>query len=209
MSNQKTTKTIQATTCLEGVQMFGYEGKVTLRLQNGHNKTIMSKQYHNTGMSSLFKFLCTALAGEYTDALRPCKIRLFTYKKAVESDSKPSDFNWESEFNGASATELPTAASPFVLYDSTPTINKVGNSYTTTFHFRIPCSLISQDLVHMIGFFSNNVYTGLEKDASAYYLLTEKNNDGVLEWAPLDLTEVSGSYSLIIDWTMSVENKSN
>jgi hypothetical protein len=50
----------------------------------------------------------------------------------------------------------------------------------------------------MIGFFSNNVFNGLEKEASAYYLLTDKI-EGKTVWAPMDLTEVSGNYSLIID----------
>jgi hypothetical protein len=89
----KMTKSIKNTTCLEGIQKISYEGIVSVKLQNGRGKTLMSKQYHNTGMPNLFKFICTALAGEFTDALRPCKIKLFTYKKALETDNYPGDFN--------------------------------------------------------------------------------------------------------------------
>jgi hypothetical protein len=49
----------------------------------------------------------------------------------------------------------------------------------------------------------------LEASASAYYLLTERNDEQRLVWSPIELgtDKISGNYSLIIDWTMSITNK--
>ena len=210
-------------TQIDGTQDISYAGKVSIKVQRG-NKTILTKQYHNNGMPDLFKFLCQALAGTYNDELRPCKIKLFCYDEANsnQENTQPSQFDWQEVFTETSLigsdTSKPRNASPFVLYDTTPVVTKReikgvnGNfktSYETTFHFRIPGSLITTDLVHMIGLYSNYVYAGLEKEACAYYLLTERDSENKLYWAPLNLGEdkVSGNFSLIIDWTMSVTNK--
>ena len=78
----------------------------------------------------------------------------------------------------------PRNASPFIVYDTTPTVvKKTTNgkvSYETTFHFRVPGSLITTDSIHMIGLYANNVYAGNEAQASAYYLLTERDTENRL-----------------------------
>lgn len=220
MARKKKTKMVEtanidtqtSTTKVEGIQDISYAGIVNIKLQHG-KKTIMSKKYHNNGMPDLFKFLCLALAGSYTDALRPCKIKLFCYDQAFSQSSaiSPATFDWATAF--ADNSTRPKDASPFVVYDATPIVSrKVKDgitSYDVSFHFRVPGSLISNDVIHMIGLYANNVYIGLEASASAYYLLTERNNEQRLVWSPIELgtDKISGNYSLIIDWTMSITNK--
>jgi hypothetical protein len=51
------------------------------------------------------------------------------------------------------------------------------NAYEITYHFRVPFSLISNDVIHMIGLFPNGIVNGYEKDACAYYLFTELNSE--------------------------------
>ena len=55
---------------------ISYAGKIKVSVERG-NKTISTREYHNTGMPNLFKFLCNALAGNYLDNLRPVQIKLF------------------------------------------------------------------------------------------------------------------------------------
>ena len=88
-------QTVKDVSQVSGTQDISYAGVVTIKLQHG-KKTIMSKKYHNNGMPDLFKFLCLALAGSYTEALRPCKIKLFCYDAAfaIEQDTAdPTKFN--------------------------------------------------------------------------------------------------------------------
>lgn len=197
---------------LAGTQTLNYQGSVTIKLNHG-KKTVLSKTYHNAGMPSLFKFLATALAGNYSEALRPCKIKLFYWKKADDYNLSPKDFDWITAFNEAVP---PSNVSTFVTYDNTPkvdreeiTYTKDGNSYTdtqykTTLHFRVPFALIAGDKINLIGLYPSNSYVGTEKDPSAYYLLA--NDDGT-KWEALDLENIEGNYSIIIDWTMAVLNK--
>ncbi len=206
-------KTISQPTKVEGTQNISYAGTVNIKVQRG-KRTLMTKKYNNKGMTSLFKFLCLALAGSYSDDLRPCKIKLFCYDKANEINNSPADFNWNTIFNNLVEDRINNYglkdASSFIVFDATPLINKKDNSYEVTFHFRVPGSLISSDMVHMIGLFPNNVYSGNEKEVSAYYLFTEVDaSTKKTIWAPLELGEdkISGNYSLIIDWTMSIANK--
>lgn len=165
-----------------GIQNIGYQGSVTVKVMHG-NKVVKTREYHNSGMPQLFKFLCAALAGNYSEALRPCKIKLFYYPDA--SETMPPAFNWTNAFLGDASIQ-PKAVTPFIVYDSTPIMRKVKDAeaaaagedsyyYTTTFHFRIPFTLISDTIIHMIGFFPNNVYAGTEVDAAAYYLFTTED----------------------------------
>ena len=76
MGRQKKTKKIKKTTELKGTQNLGYQGKVTIKLVHG-DKIISTKTYHNSGLPLLFKFLGSALAGNYSEDLRPTRIKLF------------------------------------------------------------------------------------------------------------------------------------
>lgn len=188
---------------LTGTQTFGYQGKVTVKLQHG-NRVIRTQEYHNNGTPLLFKFLCSALAGRYTDFLRPCKVKLFFFPGADgESAVPPKEFDWQAEFGG---TNIPRGVTSFIPYDTTPILERKRNPdrYQVTFHFRIPFAMINDNIIHMVGLYPNNTFPGNEVDASAYYLFV---NDAGDEWAPIELENVSGNFSIIIDWTMAVMNK--
>lgn len=190
---------------VDGTQNFGYQGKIVVKIQHG-NKIIKTTQYHNKGMPSLFKFLCQALAGRYSDLSRPCKIKLFFFPNAEgETSVTPENFDWYTEFN---APVAPRSASPFIQYETTPVLERQYNpdSYQVTFHFRIPFAMINDNIIHMVGFYPNNVFPGNEIDASAYYLFVDEK-DPKNKWAPLKLDNITGNFSIIIDWTMKVMNK--
>ena len=94
---KKTTKKAKTTKVTESViasgnQSINYLGEITVKITHG-SKTVSTKKYTNSGMPSLFKFLCNALAGTYTESLRPCQIKLFTYDRVNEVEATPSAFN--------------------------------------------------------------------------------------------------------------------
>jgi hypothetical protein len=91
---QKTTPVVANITAA-GNQSLNYIGEISIKINHG-NKTISTKKYTNSGMPYLFKFLCLALAGNYTESLRPCQIKLFYYDKATltsDYESSPANFN--------------------------------------------------------------------------------------------------------------------
>jgi len=188
---------------LAGTQTFGYQGKITVKVQHG-NKIIKTKEYHNNGTPLLFKFLCLALAGKYSDFLRPCKVKLFFFPGADgEQAVSPKEFDWQTEFSG---TNCPRGATPFILYDTTPILERKHDPerYQVTFHFRIPFAMINDNVIHMVGFYPNNTFPGNEIDASAYYLFVDDSGEN---WAPIELENITGNFSIILDWTMAVMNK--
>lgn len=211
---------------IDGLQNIGYKGQVTVKLTNGKT-TLKTTTYKNSGMISLFKFLCNCLAGNYTDTLRPCKIKFFCYDNAFDlsEEYSPANFNWGAVFDGSSPAEEPYEVTPYIVYETTPVIKYVKEQrdpitnttipahYETTFHFRVPFSMISGKssenntgtMIHMVGIFPNNATSNQE--VSAYYLFTTKDEAGILQWDPIVLDGIVGNYSLILDWTMSVSNK--
>lgn len=185
------------------IQPIDYMGEVTLKLNHG-NKTIQTKKYTNKGMPNLFKFLCTALMGNYTENLKPCQVKLFTYSEANEV--KPNEgFDWTTKYDSG----VLKSASAFVTYSSSPTLtkNKDTGAYQVTYHFRIPFMLISNHLVHAIGLFPKVVINEGE-DICAYYLLTKMVEKDCL-WDPLELDDIAGNFSIILDWTLTIMNKSS
>ena len=219
MARKKKAKKITADLKAVGLQNIGYQGKVVVKLANSNN-VLATKEYHNSGMPNLFKFLALSVAGRVgtnynVDTLRPVKLKLFYYK-AVETAyaQKPDNFSWDTAWK---ATVKPIEVSPFIHYDTTPKVSIKDNEesststataddkhYETTFHFSIPFSYISGDAIHMVGIYPNNA-TNPDTDVSAYYLFTK--NDGK-DWDPIVLDDASGNYSIIIEWTMVFTNKS-
>lgn len=187
----------QEETVIQGTQSINYQGSISLSINNG-KKVLMRKKYHNSGMPNLFRYLANCLAGNNSDNLRPVKIKLF-YSK--DTDTPPNAFNWANAW----ATTSLTAVSPYILFDSTPYIKHTTDDesaeYVITFHFRVPFSYISGDTIHLIGLFTSDA-TDDKQDVSAYYLLSE--ND---EWSPIDLSSASTNYSLIIEWSLKISNK--
>lgn len=195
------TKKITETITASGNQPINYLGEITVKVNHG-NKTISTKKYSNSGMPSLFKFLCSALAGSYTESLRPCQIKLFTYDRAYDSEATPAAFNWEEAISQGSLI----ASSPLVAYSNSPKIKRIAgvngkDYYEVTYHFRVPFTLISNKILHAVGLFPRN-----EDEISAYYLFTKKE-EGQTSWESLELSDTAGNFSVILDWTMTVMNK--
>ena len=209
---------INKSTNINGAQYIGYQGKVAVSLVK-NNKIITTKSYHNSGMPKLFEFLAKCLGGTRSEFLRPVKIKLFQYPRADTTNAEsPANFSWNDAWDGTD--KQPSQISPYVLYNSTPVIRKsisTGQTaandllvpledyqYEVTYHFTIPASYISENIVHLVGFYPNNA-TDDKADVSAYYLFTNDAN----EWEPLKLSEITGNFSIFIDWTLIVSNKSN
>lgn len=223
MATKKKTKTKQEPIKdlhASGEQSIGYQGKVSVKIQRG-NKIISSKTYHNSGMPNLFRFLANCLAGSISTNGKPVKIKLFEFpSKLINRENSneiksPTEFNWNTIWGKDSS---PIVVSPFVSYDSLPLVTSgkstentdqakdaetpIENTYySTTLHFRIPSSYLSGQSVHLIGLYPNSA-TSDKDDVLAYYLLTDNN-----EWAPIDLSNITSTFSLIIDWTLAIKNK--
>ena len=185
-------------------QSLKYQGKIKLQVLHG-NKVISTKDYSNNGLPSLFKYLSYALAGQYYESLRPRKICIF--KCQSEGDlSNPINFNWDNVYN---TNQLQTA-SPFVAYDATPIIkNNNSNGYSTTFRFKVPFNWLYLKEFNVMGLFTEN------NEACAYYLFTKETSkigeDGKeltdSAWDNQKLDDITGNFSLIIEWTMEISNK--
>ena len=55
----------------------------------------------------------------------------------------------------------------------------------------------------MVGLYPGNA-VNYATDVSAYYLFTTENGR---DWDPLELSDALGNFSLIIEWTLSIANK--
>lgn len=192
---KKTTKEIKK---VEGSQNIGYSGKVTVSILR-NNKPISSKTYCNTGRAPLFKFLCSCLAGTYRDSTKPCKIKLFNYT----GTSAPSAFNWET----ADFASYMEQISPYITFDAAPVVKGINadndtttiDKYQVTYHFRIPDAYLVKGQVNVIALYSNDANS--QQEAVAYYKLAENNT-----WTPIDFTNATGNFSLVIDWTLVLKN---
>ena len=178
---------------------ISYQGKVKLQLLHG-TKVISTHNYLNKGLPDLFKYISNALAGVSYAPLRPCKVALFYCATDTGSYTQPAAFVWEDAYKNNLLTEV----SPYVVYDASPVVSANGEGYATKFRFKIPANWLYKQAFNVIGLFSEN------NTSCAYYLCTEPDGEGV-KWATKDLTQelrdVSGNYSLIIEWTMEVSNK--
>lgn len=113
-------------------QALGYQGKVCIKIMSG-NKIISTKHLKNKGDITLFKFLCQALAGQFQPQMRPCKIKLYDFQNT--EIVTPDTFNFT---DAEKVIPYLYEVSPFVVYDSTPTVISNTTACTTTFKFKIP-----------------------------------------------------------------------
>lgn len=190
-------------------QSLQYQGKVCVKTLHG-DKVISTKYFKNNGLPNLFKFISHALAGSFYPDMRPCKIKLY-YADEGGDDNSPQNFKWAKT---ATAEATPKReVSPYVIYDATPIVNayvdkETGEtSYSTTFRFRIPYHWIFGDKYNVVGLFTNNNVD------CAYYLFTTKENQAggttttQTVWNTQELGNLTGNYSLLIEWTMEISNK--
>lgn len=207
---------INNTTTIGGSQYINYQGNISVSIVK-NNKVLQTKKFHNSGMPKLFEFLAKALGGNTSEYLRPVKIKLFRYPGADTTGGlTPTNFNWEVAWN--EGEQSPTAVSPYIWYNATPVIKKTAKTntsgisattyaedyqYEVTFHFTVPAAYISEDTIHIVGFYPNSATNDIE-DVSAYYLFTK--DDGKL-WDPIAISKISGNFSIFIDWTLIISNK--
>ena len=141
---------------------LGYQGSIQLQLACG-NKILSTKQYHNCGMPSLWRFIATCLAGSKAEQLRPTKIKLFSYAPADNSndscpvDKLPDNFNWAQAFANHEIIE----ATPYITYSAAPVMEPKPNYDTTTrydviLHFTIPAYYISKEKIFIVGLYPTN-----------------------------------------------------
>lgn len=172
-------------------QALGYQGKLCIKIMSG-NKVISTEYLKNKGDSTLFKFLCQALAGNFYTHMRPCKIKLYDFQNT--ETVLPSEFNFT---DAEKVTPYLYEASPYVVYDSTPAVNPGSDSCTTTFKFKIPYHWLFSKRYNVIQLVTDT------NQSCAYYLCTDTNGN----WNTKELTEATGNFSLVVEWTLEVSNK--
>lgn len=203
---KKTTKKIteRLASVQASSQQIEYQGRVKLQVLHG-NKIISTKAFKNRGLPNLFKYISYALAGQNYSDLRPCKICIF--KSSTTGDlSNPVNFNWDDAYNNKKMS----IASPYIAYDATPVVRQESNgSYSTTFRFKVPFNWLYLKEFNVIGLFTE------DDDPCAYYLFTETStiqdesgqNNEISSWDNQKLDDITGNFSLIVEWTMEVSNK--
>lgn len=186
-------------TQIDGIQTLNYSGIVSVKIYR-KDRLISTKTFHNKGRFPLFKFLCQCLGGLYADENKPSQIKLFNYTSGTSTLA--SDFNWESEADWKAGI---TEVSSYITLDATPVIKSTedeeNQQYKITFHFRIPDAYIAGQQINLIGLYGNNAVDP-RKDALAYYKFTDENG----AWAPLDFSGATGNFTVIIDWTIILQN---
>ena len=195
---KKTAKQINTDLTTTQAQRLAYQGKVKVQILHG-DKVVSTKNYTNNGLKPLFKYISHTLAGNYYSDLRPCKIALYNCLKTGigETYESPNNFNWEEVKD---KTGDLVQASPYVVYDATPIVKENQDSYSTTFRFKIPFYWLYLKTFNTIGLYTEG------GEACAYYLFVKTEND-TKKWDTQILDNVTGNYSLIIEWTMEVSNK--
>lgn len=181
----------------KSINTISYKGTVKVSVQK-NNKTISSKTFHNTGNINLFKFLCKCLAGTYNDTERPCRIALFSGNES----EKPETDSLENLFTYNFLSSL-------LIIQSNVTFPK-NESNSVVFHFRLPYAFISSNTIYKMALFSNRKTSFVTTDRVsdyiyAYYLFYDGDNK---KWVPLNIDQDQvGNYSLIVDWTMTIDNQ--
>lgn len=206
MARGRKKKTVTKTSTVSGTQNIGYQGKINLSVKHG-NRTIINKSFSNSGRCKLFKFIASCLAGSLSQQAKPVKIKLFSYPGELRM---PNEFSWHDD--SAYLTEV----SPYILYDTAPTIrlkhdpnasggNDDGDYYEVSFHFNVPFAYIAGAKIHAVGLYPNNAIS-TTGDVYAYYLFA---NEQKTEWDAISIGDATGDFSLIISWTLSISNKEN
>ena len=188
----------------------GYSGKVTVTVVDDR-KVVSRKVGHNAGGQPLFQFLAQCLCGNYenTKPLQPLKIKLF-YNKATDTTAATTNINnWVGSDSNTSIEE----ASNFIFVNAPSATEEIKitdkqgnlvakNGYKAILHFRVPFSFVTRDEINQICLYAQNESD--PKIYSAYYLFTDSTKAEKL--APIEVNNQQASYSLIIEWELSIAN---
>ena len=189
---------------------IGYRGIVKIAIEQ-NNRIIYKKEYHNSGGSELYKFLCYCLS-DVNDAKQwaPKKIKLFCNQ--ADTPTQPA-VALEALTKGIIANSCKAD------FDSLPGENKYSQKqWFATLHFIIPNAYIigsntseEPTTINEIRLYPINSDIDESDDAS---ILAERafsadfkfTTDDGQKWDPITVQTVRNSYNLIIDWTMTFEN---
>lgn len=184
----------------------GYSGKVKVTVVDDR-KVVSRKVGHNAGGQPLFQFLAQCLCGNYenTKALQPLKIKLF-YNDAKNVAVATGNIEaWAS--SGSSSSEKVTSASNFIFVNAPSVPEEIEdeegnkNGYKAILHFRVPFSFVTHNKINQICLYAQNEND--DKKYSAYYLFKDSKDEKL---APIEVNNQQASYSLIIEWELSIAN---
>lgn len=184
----------------------GYSGKVKVTVVDDR-KVVSRKVGHNAGGQPLFQFLAQCLCGNYENAKtsQPLKIKLFYNNATNENDAITNIQNWvKSEGDSTSVV----SASNFIFVNGPSATEKIEdeegnkNGYKAILHFRVPFAFVTQNKVNQICLYAQTEND--DKKYSAYYLFKDSKDEKKL--APIEVNNQQASYSLIIEWELSIAN---
>lgn len=185
----------------------GYSGKVKVTVVDDR-KVVGRKVGHNAGGQPLFLFLAQCLCGNYENVKtsQPLKIKLF-YNKTKTKTKAEATRNIEAWVGSASNTSI-EEASNFIFVNAPSTTEEIKdekgnkNGYKAIMHFRVPFSFVTHNEINQICLYAQNESD--PKRYSAYYLFTDSADAEKL--APIEVNNQQASYSLIIEWELSIAN---
>ena len=165
---------------------LGYEGKVKLTLKS-NGQVLDTRTYKNSGTSQLFSFLGHCLAGNYEASKKflPTKVMLLYNKAGKESPT---------------AVEM---RSLFIGFAQPPTIINESDKVLVTYSFEIPRSAIAGSF-NQVALYGDGITDSEITKFSAFYYLTDV--DGHL--LPQNVSDWSSTTILLIEWELSLSNKS-
>lgn len=184
---------------------IGYSGKVKVTVVDDR-KVVSRKVGHNAGGQPLFLFLAQCLCGNYENAKtsQPLKIKLFYNNATNENDAITNIQNWvKSEGDSTSVV----SASNFIFVNAPSVPEKIEdeegnkNGYKAILHFRVPFSFVTHNKINQICLYAQNEND--DKKYSAYYLFKDSKDEKL---APIEVNNQQASYSLIIEWELSIAN---
>jgi len=175
-------------------QIIGYSGKVNIKIFDNKLK-ISEINLHNTGYTSLFEYICTCLAGNYSAAEKqlPCKLTLY---------------------NKTGETYYPMSG--YIEINEDPKVSNSNSddniSSTTTLHFLIPRSQIvqygTQTKINAIVLYPKNIGKSTDKGKEIdSATIKQKACADVYLADAIDINNISANFSLSIEWTLQLANK--
>lgn len=183
----------------------GYSGKVKVTVVDDR-KVVSRKVGHNAGGQPLFQFLAQCLCGNYENAKtsQPLKIRLFYNEAKTKTAATRNIETWVGSASNTSIEE----ASNFIFVNAPSVPEEIEdekgnkNGYKAILHFRVPFSFVTRNKINQICLYAQNEIDS--KKYSAYYLFTDSTDAEKL--APIEVNNQQASYSLIIEWELSIAN---
>jgi hypothetical protein len=181
---------------------IGYQGKINVKLLQ-NNKTISTRTYHNSGLSSLFFGLSKIFAGASDASMAdviPTYLELYS---VTNSQSLPSKLRTGWSTLAGDEEIIPAAA-------LLPITNRRAEGNVVTCELKIPLSLITAESIYLMALYPQNITSRIRtqgntleyrKGALAYYKLLDD-----FGWDPIIIDHVNYDYNLLIEWQMTFNN---